>query len=65
VALTDNVSQIPVSGQLDFSLRAQGYSRIALIAWHEHLLLKPSAGSKKSSLDGVGSCTEDFASLFE
>jgi hypothetical protein len=46
-------------------VRAQGYLRIPLIAWHEHLLLKLSAGSKKSNFDGVGSYTEHFASLFE
>jgi hypothetical protein len=51
-------------GQLDFSLRAQGYLRIPLIAWHEHLLLKLSPGSKKSNLDVVGSYTEHFASFF-
>ena len=44
-------------------LRAQGYLRVPLIAWHEHLLLKLSAGSKKSNLDGVGSYTEHFASF--
>jgi len=58
-------SHNPVSGQLDFSLRAQGYLRIPLVAWHEHLLLKLSTGSKESNLDGVGSYAEHFASLFE
>ena len=51
-------------GQLDFSLRAEGYLRIPLIAWHQHLLLKLSPGSKKSNLDVVGSYTEHFASFF-
>jgi hypothetical protein len=61
---TSFASHNAVSGQLDFSLRAQGCLRIPLIAWHEHLLLKLSAGSKKSNLDGIGSYTQQFAGFF-